>query len=82
MIGIPEGGTPAHVKITPVYLEAMHVPKRIIPLKAAIPGHNVAALLNSGLALTDDNILQDQVMGSEQRALPSKLLTFYQFHIA
>ena len=82
MIGVPQRRTPSHIEIAMVDRKAVNVPEGIVALETALIRLDIAALLDGRLAGTDDDMLQTQVMGFEQRALASKLLVTDQFHIA
>jgi hypothetical protein len=63
-----------------VYLEAMHMPERILAPETATYGLNVRALLNSTLAIAYRHLLQPEMMLLKKGALPFKMLFANNIH--
>ena len=62
MVGIPQGRAASHVEITAFDGEAVNVPKRVVPFKAAVRGHDVAAFLDGGFPGPDGHVVQMEVV--------------------
>ena len=81
VVGIPQRRPAADIEITAVDQESVHMPEGIVALETAVDRLDVAALLDRRLSGPDDDMLQTQVMGLEQRSFAAKFSVFNQFHI-
>ena len=58
----------------------MDMPERIVTLETAVGRLYVAAFLYCRLALSDEHVVDMQVVRSEQWAFASELFVFYDLH--
>ena len=80
MVRIPQCRTPADSKIAVLNRETVHMPKRIVPFKAAVRRHDITTLFDGRFAGKDCHVVQMQVVRGKQRTFTAKFFVFYQLH--